>query len=72
MDLVELCDQRQHDALIRRAKAEPRAANAAALKKLRRFVAAKIKQQVRGKCSPSAAPVIHSIQHLLPVTHNKP
>lgn len=48
-DLVDLCDQRQHDALIRRAKAEPRAANQAAPKKLRRFVERMLRQQARGK-----------------------
>lgn len=48
-DLVDLCDQRQHDAMIRRAKGEPRAANGAASKKLKRFVERMLKQQGGGQ-----------------------
>jgi hypothetical protein len=45
--LVEMAQILEHRALERRAKAEPRAANGAALKRLRRFVRQMLEQQVR-------------------------
>lgn len=49
LDLVEMALTAEHEELIRKARTEPRAANGAAMKRLRRFVTEMLEQQVRGK-----------------------
>lgn len=51
LDLVDMALTAEHEALIRQARAEPRAANGAAVKRLRRFVIEALKQQARGRSS---------------------
>lgn len=49
LDLVDMAEAATHAELERKARAEPRANNAAALKRLQRYVAAMLRQRVRGK-----------------------
>jgi hypothetical protein len=49
MDLVDLAEAAVHAELERKARAEPRANNAAAPKRLQRYVKAMLRQRVRGK-----------------------
>lgn len=51
LDLVEMALTAEHEDLIRKARTEPRAANGAAVKRLKRFVTEMLRQHTEYKLS---------------------